>query len=52
MNETREFAGTADERKEKASAPILSQLKAAEKEFDDWDAVCHAIDEIYSRHGS
>lgn len=46
-----EFAGSADERKEKASAPILNALRRAEKAFDGWDAVCHAIDDIYSRDG-
>ena len=52
MKELAQFTGSEDERKEKASEPILSQLRAAEKEFSEWDAVCHAIDETYSRHGS
>lgn len=50
--DTTAFAGTPDEVKEKASAPILSALKAAERTFNEWDATCHAIDNLYSRHGS
>lgn len=52
MNETREFAGTTEERKEKASAPILQALKRSEKAFQEWDATCHGIDDLYSRHGA
>jgi hypothetical protein len=47
-----EFAGSQDERKEKASAPILGALKRAEDHFNSWDASCHAIDDIYSRQGA
>ncbi|GMM93109.1 hypothetical protein [Qipengyuania sp. MTN3-11] len=52
MNETRDFAGTTEERQEKASSPILQALKRSEKAFQEWDAVCHGIDDLYSRHGS
>jgi hypothetical protein len=41
-DETVTFAGDADERKEKASAPILTALKRAEREFEDWQA--HLLD--------
>lgn len=47
-----EFAGSKDERQEKASAPILGALKRAEDHFNGWDAQCHAIDDIYSREGA
>lgn len=46
------FAGNEDERRDKASAPILAALKKAEDEFREWDATCHLIDDVYSRHGS
>ena len=52
MNEVTQFAGTAEDMKEKASAPILQALKRSEKAFSEWDAVCHGIDAIYSRHGT
>lgn len=52
MNEPTQFAGTAEEIKDKASAPILSALRRAEKAFNEWDASCHLIDNIYSRHGA
>lgn len=50
--ETKEFAGTAEEQRERASGPILAALRKAEDEFRDWDATCHLIDDIYSRHGA
>ena len=46
------FAGSEDERREKASGPILGALKKAEDEFREWDASCQLIDDIYSKHGS
>lgn len=36
----------------KSSAVILSALKKAEREFNDWQATCQAIDEIYSLEGA
>lgn len=50
--ETDTFAGSADQRAEKSSAPILSQLKKAQDAFREWDATCCLIDDIYSRSGS
>lgn len=47
-----QFTGSDEERKEKASAPILSALKLSRVTFNEWDASCHAIDDIYSRSGS
>ena len=52
MSENQQFAGDERERKEKASAPILTALNRAEKAFREWDATCHAIDDLYSRKGS
>lgn len=52
MNETHQFTGNETEQKEKASAPILTALKKAEDTFNSWDAVCHAIDDLYSREGA
>lgn len=52
MNEPREFAGTTEEQDEKASAPILQALERSEKAFQEWDALCHGIDDLYSRNGS
>lgn len=52
MNELQQFTGNEDEVREKASAPILSALRKAEDAFNGWDAVCHAIDDIYSRQGA
>lgn len=52
MTELQTFAGTAEEQREKASSPILAALRKAEDEFRDWDATCHLIDDIYSRHGA
>lgn len=49
MNEPIPFAGTPEERKEKASGPILGALEKARKEFDSWQATCDTIDAIYSR---
>lgn len=46
------FAGSEDERREKASGPILGALKKAEDEFREWDASCQLIDDIYSKHGA
>jgi hypothetical protein len=46
------FAGTPEEQRERASGPILNALRKAEDEFNDWEAVCFNIDEIYSLHGS
>lgn len=46
------FAGNEDERRERASDPILRELKKAEREFNEWDATCHLIDDVYSRHGT
>jgi hypothetical protein len=45
------FAGSEVERRDKASGPILGALKKAEDEFREWDASCHLIDDIYSKHG-
>lgn len=52
MNEVVQFAGDKDQQKEKASAPILSQLKASEKVFREWDDTCCLIDDVYSKHGA
>lgn len=46
-----EFAGTEDERREKASAPILAALNKAKSDFRDWQTTCDLIDDIYSREG-
>ncbi len=51
-DETNAFAGSTEERREKASAPILTQLKRAAKAFREWDATCSLIDDVYSRSGS
>src|SRR5688572_10024207 len=51
MTDDKTFAGTEDERKERASAPILAALKKAEREFETWQANCDMIDQIYSRDG-
>lgn len=45
------FAGNEEQRKERASEPILSALRKADDEFSEWDATCQLIDDIYSRHG-
>lgn len=45
------FAGNADERRDRSSAPVLSALRKAEDAFRDWQANCDTIDEIYSRAG-
>ena len=47
-----DFAGTDAERKEKASGPILRALKKSRDAFEEWDATCHFIDSVYSRHGA
>ncbi len=52
MNDARDFTGTEEEAKEKASKPILQALKRSEKAFSEWDATCHAIDDTYSKHGA
>jgi len=52
MNESRNFTGTTEEAREKASAPILQALKRSQDAFREWDATCHGIDDLYSRHGS
>ncbi|MBB4642361.1 hypothetical protein [Rhizorhapis suberifaciens] len=36
----------------KSSAAILSALKKSEREFEEWQATCHDIDDIYSLHGT
>jgi hypothetical protein len=36
----------------KSSAAVLSALAKAEREFNDWQAICHNIDAVYSRHGT
>lgn len=46
------FAGDKQEQSERSSGPILAQLKKAEREFRNWQAVCHDIDDIYSLHGA
>lgn len=46
------FAGNAEDRKERASAPILGAINKAEGEFREWGATCQLIDDIYSKHGS
>ena len=52
MNEVRNFTGTDEEAREKASAPILAALKRSEDAFREWDATCHMIDDVYSKHGA
>ena len=52
MNEVRNFTGTDAEAREKASAPILAALKRSEDAFREWDATCHMIDDVYSKHGA
>lgn len=46
------FSGTDAERRERASAPIISALLNARKDFNDWEAVCQLIDDVYSRTGT
>jgi hypothetical protein len=46
------FSGTEDQRRERASAPILNAITKAEEDFRDWQDVCDLIDEIYSRAGA
>lgn len=46
------FAGNEDERKEKASEPILGAIRKAQDKFRDWQDTCHDIDDVYSLHGS
>jgi hypothetical protein len=48
---TDNFAGTEDERRERASAPILAALNKAKRDFEAWQANCDLIDDIYSRDG-
>ena len=36
----------------KSSAGVLSALKKAEREFNDWQATCSTIDDIYNRGGN
>lgn len=36
----------------KSSIGILSALTKAEREFEDWQAVCHNIDQVYNLHGT
>ena len=48
IDEDEEFSGPEP----KASAAILSALDKSEREFRDWQATCHDIDDIYSLHGS
>jgi len=52
MDSTQDFTGTPEQTREKASAPILQALKRSQDAFKEWDATCHGIDDIYSRHGS
>jgi len=52
LNEVRNFTGTDEEAREKASAPILAALKRSEDAFREWDATCHMIDDVYSKHGA
>jgi hypothetical protein len=52
MNNEVPFAGTDAERRERASAPILSAIEKAKKDFAEWQAICQLIDDIYSRTGS
>lgn len=46
-----DLTGNEDERKEKSSAPILAAIFKAEEDFNDWQATCANIDEIYSLGG-
>lgn len=52
MNEPVQFAGDEQQQREKASEPILKQLRQAEKAFREWDTTCHLIDDVYSKHGA
>lgn len=36
----------------KSSAAVLSALTKAEREFNDWQAICHNIDTVYNLHGT
>lgn len=51
MNEITPFAGTEEDRRDRASKPILDALRRADKEFNDWQATCHDIDSIYNLDG-
>lgn len=42
------FAGTEP----KSSAAVLSAIRKAQREFEDWQATCSTIDDIYNRGGN
>jgi hypothetical protein len=46
------FSGTEDQRRDRASAPILNALNKAKEDFRDWQDICQLIDDVYSRVGS
>lgn len=52
MNEPVPFTGDKQEAERNASAPILKAIEDSCKAFQEWDDMCHAIDSLYSRHGS
>jgi len=40
------FAGNEEERRERASAPILDAISKAQDEFRDWQDTCSEIDDV------